>query len=179
MSKTQARQIRFSTIDMDSAGKAEMSRGRSVSSFGAAGFRTEGCFRAGVRFTVFAVLAEALVCRGSLVTGLGGDFVFRGGMGLPLFRINRDSDESAEADFLSSSALWFFCVGIAPSVGHSGTARETLSKVSLLGTNQTAIGTPAGAENDIEAALELMLMTLFSKLPLSMASIGFFQESRL
>ena len=81
MSKTQARQIRFSTIDMDSAGKAEMSRGRSVSSFGAAGFRTEGCFRAGVRFTVFAVLAEALGCRGSLVTGLDGDFVFRGGMG--------------------------------------------------------------------------------------------------
>ena len=111
MSKTQARQIRFSTIDMDSAGKAEMSRGRSVSSF--AGFRAEGCFRAGARFTVFAVLAEALGCRGSLVTGLDGDFVFRGGMGLPLFRISRDSDESTEADCLSRSALWFFCVAIA------------------------------------------------------------------
>ena len=59
MSKTQARQIRFSTIDTDSVGKAEMSRGRSVSSFAAA-FRTEGCFRAGARFTVLAVLAEAL-----------------------------------------------------------------------------------------------------------------------
>ena len=112
MSKTQARQIRFSTIDMDSAGKAEMSRGRSVSSFAAAGFRTEGCLRAGARFTVFAVLAEALGCRGSLVTGLDGDFVFPGGMGLPLFRISRDSDESTERTALRVRRFGFF---VSPS----------------------------------------------------------------
>jgi len=107
---------------MDSAGKAEMSRGRSVSSFAAAGFRTEDTFRAGARFTVFAVLAEALGCLGSFVTVLDGDFVFRGGMGLPLFRSSRDFDESTEADFLSSSALWFF---LAPSPLRLATDQKT------------------------------------------------------
>src|SRR5262245_25732358 len=92
---------------MDSAGKAEVSRGRSASSFAAAGFRTEDSFRAGARFTVFAVLAEVLGSRGSFATGLDGDFVFRDGMELPLSRISRDFDESTEADFLSRRRFGF------------------------------------------------------------------------
>ena len=124
---------------MDSAGKAEMSRGRSVSSFAAAGFRTEGCLRAGARFTVFAVLAEALRCRGSLVTGLDGDFVFRGGMGLPLFRISRDSDESTEADFLFEFGSVFF-VSIAPSASdRAGSGGDKAINWLTLGSGETEV----------------------------------------
>jgi hypothetical protein len=123
---------------MDSAGKAEMSRGRSVSSFAAA-FRTEGCFRAGARFTVLAVLAEALGCRGSLVTGLDGDFVFRAGMGLPLFRINRDSDESTEADFLFEFGSVFF-VSIAPSASdRAGSGGDKAINWLTLGSGETEV----------------------------------------
>jgi hypothetical protein len=85
MSKTHARQIRFSNIDMDSGGKAEKSKGCSLSGFCATDF-----FRAGERFVVLAGLARILGGRGSSFAGLDGDFVFRVGIQAPLFRIIRD-----------------------------------------------------------------------------------------
>ena len=85
MSKTHARQIRFSRIDIDSGGKAEKSKGWILT-----GFRGADFFRAGARFVVLADLVRVLEARGSAFAVLDCDFVFRVGIQAPLFRIIED-----------------------------------------------------------------------------------------